>query len=730
MDGDRSLSLLADPDQWARCAHVGTALLPGGGVELTWSEDAAECVPSPAACAPSPHDPADGVPVPAGLAFDRWCRSYRSRPEQGRVEVSRVGGGATPGPAGEPCPGALRHPGGVAVDRRQRLYIAELGAGAVHVVDLTARRLLRKVRLPGRRPLDVAADCGRALVLVDEPFGLVVIDGRRGPRPGPQLVAPRCHGVLEPRRVASGPVVLWTGAAHHGHGPTGLVATVDGTVLVEVDGATDLDLGPDGLLVVARAPGQPLRRFRHDAGAWVELDPVGAPGYDGGAVAIGPDGRIAFTTPTGVGATSGPAAPRVRDGTVTTYRLDSGAYRTRWGRLFLDACLPRGTSVGVRFLTSDEDEVRDPLVATPPARGARAVRHEDRTPPLPSQTLLATTADATALFRRPTGREQVWAPAPAGDDTAFQTYEAPVAAAPGRYLWLQIALTGTARVSPRVRAVRVERPGHALLRALPRSWSRAEADADFLHRYLSPAEGLLHELDRRAAARAALVDPGAVSAELLAWLAGFAGLVLDERWPETARRALVAQAYELFRRRGTRETLIRTLAIYLGFRPGIVERWQLRGLGGAVLGTAPQVDPAGACPRVPDAAVGAGARVTGTLGRFAVGGAAPGQDSYTGSAHRFTVLVPGHLTDAQRAVVRSILDDHRPAHTLYELCELGPGMRVGRLRVALTSYVGPGTATTPAVVGQVTVGGDGVVGQPGIGSRLGRTSIAGGVRVG
>ncbi|MGH3991230.1 MAG: phage tail protein, partial [Pseudonocardiaceae bacterium] len=591
----------------------------------------------------------------------------------------------------------------------------------VHIVDLMAQRLLRKVRLGGRRPLDIAADCGHSLVLVDRPFGLVVIDGRRGPCAGPVLAAPRCHGTLEPRRVASGPMVLWCRPGTS----FALVAAVDGTVFFEVDGATDLDLGPDGLLVVARAPGQALRRFRRDGDGWVELEPVGAPGYDGGAVAIGPNRRIAFTTPTGVGTTSGPAACRVTYGTVTTYRLDSGAYRTRWGRLFLDACLPPGTSVGVEFLTSDEDDVRDPLPRTPPERGARRVRHEDRTPPLPSETLLTTVDKPIALFRRPTGREQVWAPAAADPETgaALQTYEAPVTAPPGRYLWVQLELTGTARVSPRVRAIRVERPGHPLLRTLPRGWSRNEADADFLHRFLSPAEGLLHELDRHAAERGVLVDPGAVPADVLPWLGSFAGLVLDQRWSDRARRALVAEAYPLFRRRGTKEALARVLALYLGIRPGIVEQWRLRGLGGAVLGTSPR--------GLPAPAIRGAARATGTLGRFSVGGASPGQDSYAASAHRFAVLVPGRLTDEQRTVVRTILDGHRPAHTVYDLCELGPGMRVGRqLRVALTSYVGPGAATSPAVVGQVTVGGDAVVGQPGVGSRLGSTSVAGQVRVG
>ena len=39
MNGSRGYSLLVQPDQWARCAHKDTALLAGGGVELTWTDD-------------------------------------------------------------------------------------------------------------------------------------------------------------------------------------------------------------------------------------------------------------------------------------------------------------------------------------------------------------------------------------------------------------------------------------------------------------------------------------------------------------------------------------------------------------------------------------------------------------------------------------------------------------------------------------------------------------------
>ncbi|MEV7888947.1 phage tail protein [Streptomyces sp. NPDC002817] len=697
MEGDRALCLLADSDQWARCRHENTALMPCGGVQLTWDED-------------TPIRPADSA---TGLAFDRWGRAYRSRPAAGRVDVIRA---ERTDPLGG-TPGLFTWPRGLAVDGEQRLYVVESGVerDAVTVYDIWADRVLRRV--PVARPVDVTAVGGRAYVLVHHPDAVVVLLGRRDPTPGPTPRPPRCRGRMTPYRIAARPdgslLVLWReqNTAH------AVVATLTGEIVVAAPEASDFAVTAENLLVVARAPGRPFQRFGQcGGGRWQELEPVAADGYDGGAVAAAPDGTVAFTTDTDIGRTGGARAAHRSAGRVVTYRLDSGAPRTRWGRLFLDACIPPRTDVRVGFVTSDDDEPPgDPLPWLPADRGSGTIRRPDLTPPLPSGILLdaARAPGGRTLLRRPTGREGPWAQIPAGD--RYETYETPVIADPGRYLWVVLELSsGTAALTPRVRALRVERPGHQLLRQLPRTWSRDDGDADFLQRFLAPAEGMLHELDERAARRELLVDPSAVPQEALQWLASFAGLTLDRRWPENARRTLIASAYRLFRRRGTLASLTEMLGIYLGREPVIMERWRLRGVPGGVLGGTP-----------------GGGAVAPVLGRIRVGGTGPGEDGYRTAAHRFTVLVHTALSAEQLSVVRTILDLDKPAHTLYDICELGCGMRVGRqAHLGLTAVVGPGAGWGPAIVGQVAVGGDGIVGIPAAGARVHQTSRVGEVRVG
>ena len=105
-----------------------------------------------------------------------------------------------------------------------------------------------------------------------------------------------------------------------------------------------------------------------------------------------------------------------------------------------------------------------------------------------------------------------------------------------------------------------------------------QPDPSFLQRYLAMFDSLLYDLDQRGARRDMLVDPSATPVEALAWLASFVGLVLDDRWPEVARRRLLTEIVPLYRRRGTVGALSRYLELFLGRPPVIVEHYRLRGL--------------------------------------------------------------------------------------------------------------------------------------------------------
>lgn len=713
MRSPEPFALIRTEDQWRRASFDNAALI-GEVAQLAWADDAA-------------MDAAGEPSAPAGLAFDEHCRLYHSIPEEGRVERLLWAADHPPAPvdliereteqdygdfnpAAGPAP-LLSKPTALAVDGNARLFIADPESREVAILDLWSKRLLRRVRFKAR-PVDMAALGRWVVVLTSDPPGLVRIDARTGPfaldLPQP-LAAPSRLAVSASRElfVLDGQRIL-----------------AQGRLPLETPRATDIEFQTDTILVVARSPHEDFRRFRISPAAVEELPPLKARGYDGRGIVRTPDGRIGYWTARGF---RHAVAGRVRyapRGRVTGFRLDSGEFHSVWGRLFLDACIPKGTRVRVHCVATDEPPAEPSLARTPPANAATMeVIRPDLSPPMPPLSLVPGPDGVTLpLHRKETGREIPWAAARPGD--LFNTYEAPVLASPGRYLWVTLELSGNTLFTPQIRSLRVEKRSHDLLRRIPKVFSREEAAAGFMRRFLAMFAGTMGELDGRSNERHALLDPRGAPPDLLPWLAAFTGLVLDDRWPEHARRSLIEESVWLFRFRGTLPGLRRFLELYLGRPPVIVEQYRVRGLGGAILG--------GDGGLQVSSVLGAGFRVGGAVGvteTQQLGGSV--EDAFETHAHRFAVIIPVALDEEQRDVVRHILEVHRPAHTLVNVCTVGAGMRVGRgLLVELSSIIGPTGGFRSMQLDQSLLGKGAVLGraeagtQPGA-SRLGRDSRVG-----
>jgi phage tail-like protein len=707
----------------------------------------------------------DGAPVDglsAGLAFDGHCRLYHSIPKEGRVE--RVLWGAQDplqpadtqpqpvdlfatdinrqlgdfSPVGEKAT-ALIAPRGLAVDEDERLFVAESGTKSILIFDLWSNRLLRQVRLAAE-PIDLVAKGRTVYALLDSPPGLIKLGARGGLQ---ALTLPPAIGA--PARIAVRPDGELFILDQAGTAQARVVKFSDPAEVIPVAFATDLDFqlndptlahvctGQNYVLVVARRPGEDFVRFCVGENKPVDLRPLTARGYDGLGIVRAPDGRIGFW---GAHGFRQAVAARLRyfpQGSVTTFRLDSGEFNTIWGRLFLDACIPKDTEIVVRCITADEPPDEITPRPAPPANTMAVAPYEDQSPPLPPPSLGRQLKSATAqsLHRRETGYELPWV-RPAEDDS-FETYEAPVLANPGRYLWVLIELTGNTRATPRVKALRAEYPTHDYLRRLPQTLSRDDGVASFLRRYLATFEGQLGELEAKADARAALLDPRSAPAEILPWLGTFVGLLLDERMAhasrpggkiEDVRRTLIAEATWLFRFRGTVPGLRHFIEIYLGIETILLEKFRVRGLGGALLPDSDGI--------LTNSILGAGFRVGGAIGRDETQLLAGSiDDAFDTHAHRFSLIIPASLTSEQLDVVKQILDLHRPAHTLVDVCTVGAGMRVGRgLQVELTSIIGRSGGFSQLQLGSATLGRGAILGRPDAGTVIGGGRLGEDTRVG
>ncbi len=757
----RRLRGVSGCDQWVRATHEHTAVDgESGRVGLSWTVE----------------EIGDGrVVVPAvtrGLAFDRFCRAYRGvagnitrtllGDTRAGVDYARLAqplrlldagseapsGGDGFAPSNAVARAALDDPAGVVVSADDRLVISERGRRRLVVLDLWSRRIVRITRLdtpnhPAREPWGVAAGGRNVWVVTRNPAGLLRFSGRGEPVPEPLPVPsqlPDAAAVAEtgvpapwaPSRVTvTGDTVVLLYQTPSGEG----LLVAEGRPALAVGPASDVATDAEGLVVVAPAAGRrALQRFAVLAGRFVPAEPLDAEGYDGGGIALTHEGRIAYTTGAGLRLAVRGRLRYAGDGRAVSFRLDSGEYGTRWGRLFLDANVPPGTTLRCAVFTSDDEDAA--AIAAVPAdpQGCDPYRPE-LTPPLPPPRLdVDIPLIAGAVQERSSSPVPWWRPTA---DDCMTTYEGYASAGAGRYAWIAVRLSGNTRATPLVGAVRIEAEAHTLMRRLPTVFSAEPAQESFLHRYLAMFDGTLHDLDQRSLLRELLLDPASAPEEALDWLASFVGLVLDERWPLAARRQLLAEAATLYRRRGTVGALSRYLELYLGLAPVIVEHHRLRGLAAGS-----GVDEAGWAQSVvgfgyrvggaigtggPASGARAGAMPTGVMSAGAVDGDA---NPFYRQAHRFSVIVPRLLDEVDDAVVRLVLDRERPAHTAYELCTVDAGMRVGRsMHLGLTSVVGRTGGFNPALIGSVQLGAAAILGG-GLPGAVAEAARAGQARVG
>ena len=150
---------------------------------------------------------------------------------------------------------------------------------------------------------------------------------------------------------------------------------------------------------------------------------------------------------------------------------------------------------------------------------------------------------------------------------------------------------------------------HPLGPALPGLYQEDELAQRFMSAFDEVFAPVLCTLDNIDA----YFDPRLAPADFLAWLGSWLGLALDENWPPSQVRTLIAEAAGLFRWRGTVKGLAAHLAIYLGAAAEIQET------GGVSWSGIPNAPMAGAAPhltvvvRMPDPSAADLARIHGII---------------------------------------------------------------------------------------------------------------------
>lgn len=286
-----------------------------------------------------------------------------------------------------------------------------------------------------------------------------------------------------------------------------------------------------------------------------------------------------------------------------------------------------------------------------------------------------------------------WAPLPGDPRGAL------VESDPARRLWIGGLLMGAGEASPAIAQIRVDVATESWLRHLPPIYAEPGPSRDFVDRMLRWLQSSLRDEQELLDRLPARFDPAAADDSHtdrthtpLDDLADWLGTTLDEEWPESRRRAVVAQAHALHGVRGTAAGLSRLLSLYVDAPVSVIEPpdpttvWTL--------------DDAG--PGEPNA-LGLTTRLVASAAGGAVVGstAVPGSSSLTdgteygapvhdAEAHCFCVQAYASDLPDPAAVtsLRRLVDAEKPAHLDYHLCLIGPSARLGfQARVGIDAIV-------------------------------------------
>jgi len=101
---------------------------------------------------------------------------------------------------------------------------------------------------------------------------------------------------------------------------------------------------------------------------------------------------------------------------------------------------------------------------------------------------------------------------------------------------------------------------HPLGQSLPSLYQ----EDDFTQRFVSAFDAALAPIFAALDNFPAYLDPWLAPEDFLEWLASWFGIVLDESWSPSRRRALVSRAFEFYRMRGTASGLKEQLEVLTG----------------------------------------------------------------------------------------------------------------------------------------------------------------------
>lgn len=287
----------------------------------------------------------------------------------------------------------------------------------------------------------------------------------------------------------------------------------------------------------------------------------------------------------------------------------------------------------------------------------------------------------------------------------------------GQYLHVRLELVGGTDSSPAVDSFRAYCPKQTYLRYLPEYFQRTKGDGQFLQRYLSVFENEFVDIEEKIDRMTRYFDPEGVPKEYLGWLSDWLAIEYDEEWPTGAKQEFLTRAPTLFKLRGTKEGMQRTIRLYLHHVESPNTTWMAEW-------RKQRIDERRTDDRITDADVGDRLRTIDEQSTGYPGGhmlffvehldldgitSESARQPYTmhmDGPRSFAVFIGPFVSDTHQRAVERIVATERPAHTDGNVVELRQELKLeGRSFLGINSTL----TTREFVLGRSTLGGDTVL---------------------
>ena len=302
-------------------------------------------------------------------------------------------------------------------------------------------------------------------------------------------------------------------------------------------------------------------------------------------------------------------------------RFDSTKIGTLWHRLEIDAEIPERTKIDVHYHVSDDRIERQIIEDT----GAW-------------KTVLSTPYNG------------------------LKSKDGLLMNAKGRYLQLKIELFSDTGNTPVVRRLYAYFPRLSYLRYLPATYQEDPTGRDFLERFLSLFETISAGMEHQILHLSRHFDAEATPDEFLNWLGSWLAIARDDQWSMDQKRALLEQAYTLYKQRGTLGGLGTMIELFTGTRPIIIEHFKTR--RPMVLGAGAKVGRSTVVGRSFNKRLIL--EETSTIGAFVLKEQEePPQTPFEADAFDFTIVInTSTLKEGeQEDALRRLIEEEKPAHT-------------------------------------------------------------------